>query len=77
MKSAVLWQSSHDNNFVITCRIATREYTEEFTEVEVADFDQVQIASLQPSGLRQLTRSRVTDLSTSSNKIPPIQESGH
>jgi len=50
MKSAVLWQS-FDNNLCITCRIATREYTEEFTEVELP-IDQVQIASLQPSGLR-------------------------
>ncbi len=31
--------------YVITCRIAAREYTfEQFTEVEVADFDQKQIA---------------------------------
>ena len=36
----------HGNHFVITCRIATREYTfEQFTEVEVADFDDEQIAS--------------------------------
>ncbi len=36
----------HLNHFVITCRIATREYTlEQFTEVEVADFDESQIAS--------------------------------
>lgn len=35
----------HLNNFVISCRLATREYTfEEFTEVEVADFSQTQIA---------------------------------
>ncbi|WP_293351716.1 MULTISPECIES: NACHT domain-containing NTPase [unclassified Microcoleus] len=33
------------NAFVITCRIAAREYTfQQFTEVEVADFDDVQIA---------------------------------
>jgi len=33
-------------HFVLTCRIATREYTfEEFTEVEIADFDADQIAS--------------------------------
>jgi|JI91814CRNA_FD_contig_123_50727_length_3143_multi_4_in_0_out_2_2 predicted NACHT family NTPase len=32
------------NRFVMTCRIAAREYTfEKFTEVEVADFDQEQI----------------------------------
>jgi predicted NACHT family NTPase len=35
------------NAFVITCRIAAREYTfEQFTEVEVADFDDVQIADV-------------------------------
>jgi predicted NACHT family NTPase len=35
----------HTNQFVITCRIASKEYTfERFTEVEVADFDEEQIA---------------------------------
>jgi predicted NACHT family NTPase len=34
------------NHFVVTCRIAAREYTfEKFTEVEVADFDDEQIAT--------------------------------
>lgn len=34
------------NQFIITCRIAAREYTlEKFTEVEVADFDAQQIAT--------------------------------
>ena len=34
----------HTNQFVITCRIAAREYTfEKFTEVEVADFNHQQI----------------------------------
>ncbi|RCJ38379.1 hypothetical protein A6770_13615 [Nostoc minutum NIES-26] len=34
----------HLNQFVMTCRIAAREYTfEQFTEVEVADFDENQI----------------------------------
>lgn len=34
----------NDNHFVITCRIAAKEYTlEKFTEVEVADFDEEQI----------------------------------
>lgn len=36
----------HSNYFVITCRIATREYTfEQFTDVEVADFDFTQIST--------------------------------
>ncbi|MBW4490406.1 MAG: NACHT domain-containing NTPase [Trichocoleus desertorum ATA4-8-CV12] len=35
----------HASQFVITCRIAAQEYTfEQFTEVEVADFDDDQIA---------------------------------
>ncbi|WP_248277527.1 NACHT domain-containing NTPase [Brasilonema sp. UFV-L1] len=35
----------HTNQLVITCRIASKEYTfERFTEVEVADFDEEQIA---------------------------------
>jgi predicted NACHT family NTPase len=35
-----------DNHFVITCRIAAWEYTfEKFTEVEVADFDEAQVAA--------------------------------
>jgi len=35
----------HTNQFVLTCRIAAREYTfEKFTEVAVADFDDEQIA---------------------------------
>jgi predicted NACHT family NTPase len=35
-----------DNHFVMTCRIAAREYTfEKFTEVEVADFDDEQIST--------------------------------
>jgi predicted NACHT family NTPase len=35
------------NAFVITCRIAAREYTfQQFTEVEVADFDDAQIADV-------------------------------
>ncbi|WP_244329285.1 NACHT domain-containing NTPase [Tolypothrix sp. PCC 7910] len=35
----------HTNQFIITCRIAAKEYTfESFTEVEMADFDEKQIA---------------------------------
>jgi predicted NACHT family NTPase len=38
-------QQLPQNQFVITCRIAAREYTfEQFTEVEIADFDDKQIA---------------------------------
>lgn len=39
-----LSDQNKDNHFVITCRIAAKEYTlEKFTEVEVADFDESQI----------------------------------
>lgn len=48
----ILWQIQDlsdcfsKNLFVITCRIAAKEYTfEKFTEVEVADFDDQQIAT--------------------------------
>ncbi|KKD39580.1 MAG: NACHT domain-containing NTPase [Limnoraphis robusta] len=40
-----LSQEFHQNKFVITCRIAAKEYIfEKFTEVEVADFNEEQIA---------------------------------
>lgn len=36
----------HNNHFVMTCRLAAWEYTfEKFTEVEIADFDEQQIAA--------------------------------
>jgi predicted NACHT family NTPase len=38
-------ETHHNNQYVMTCRIAAREYTfEQFTEVEVSDFDEEQIA---------------------------------
>jgi predicted NACHT family NTPase len=38
-------QQYAENQFIITCRIAAREYTfDQFTEVEIADFDDQQIA---------------------------------
>ncbi len=40
------FEQFRDNHFVMTCRIAAREYTfEKFTEVEVADFDDEQIST--------------------------------
>jgi hypothetical protein len=40
-------QEFHQNQFIITCRIAAREYTfEKFTEVEIADFNDEQIADV-------------------------------
>lgn len=46
-------QQYSQNCFVITCRIAAREYTyEQFTEVEVADFDDTQIAEFSNNWFR-------------------------
>lgn len=46
-------QQFSQNCFVITCRIAAREYTyEQFTEVEVADFDDTQIAEFSNNWFR-------------------------
>ena len=40
----VLSEAFHDNHFLMTCRVAAWEYTfEQFTEVEIADFDLAQI----------------------------------
>jgi predicted NACHT family NTPase len=42
-----------ESQFVITCRIAAKEYTfERFTEVEVADFDEQQIAAFAENWFR-------------------------
>jgi predicted NACHT family NTPase len=44
---------SGDSQFVITCRIAAKEYTfERFTEVEVADFDEQQITTFAENWFR-------------------------
>ncbi|MEL7142589.1 MAG: NACHT domain-containing protein [Cyanobacteria bacterium J06643_4] len=40
----VLSEEFHDNHFLMTCRVAAWEYTfEQFTEVEIADFDATQV----------------------------------
>ena len=40
----LLSEDFHDNHFLMTCRVAAWEYTfEQFTEVEIADFDTAQI----------------------------------
>lgn len=45
--------SFQQNQFVMTCRIAAKEYTfEKFTEVEVADFNQEQIVSFATNWFR-------------------------
>ena len=46
-------QQFPQNQFVITCRLAAREYTfERFTEVEIADFDDKQIADFSDKWFR-------------------------
>ena len=46
-------QQFSQNQFVITCRIAAREYTfEQFTEVEIADFNDTQIADFSSKWFR-------------------------
>jgi predicted NACHT family NTPase len=46
-------QQLPQNQFVVTCRIAAREYTfEQFTEVEIADFDDKQITDFSSKWFR-------------------------
>jgi predicted NACHT family NTPase len=65
----------HTNRFVITCRIAAREYTfEKFTEVEVADFNNKQIKTFTEKWfqLKDLDLAKRFMQQLQSN--PPIEE---
>ncbi|WP_009633415.1 NACHT domain-containing protein [Synechocystis sp. PCC 7509] len=65
----------HNNYFVITCRIATHEYTlEQFTEVEIADFDQEQVAKFAQNWFAQKEPSKTRKFLGKLHKNPPIQE---
>lgn len=66
----------HRNQFVVTCRIAAREYTfEQFTEVEVADFDEDQIADFARKWFRSREDRVKGDRFLKQLKAyPPIQE---
>ena len=65
----------HKNNFIITCRIATREYTlEQFTEVEVADFDIEQIATFATKWFAAKDPSKSNRFIQKLKQNPPIQE---
>ena len=65
----------HLNNFVISCRLATREYTfEEFTEVEVADFSQTQIARFVTKWFASNDRSQSRKFLHKLQQHKPIQE---
>lgn len=64
----------HRNHYLISCRLATREYTlEEFTEVEVADFSSAQIESFAAKWFgnsEHKSRKFITKLQSQ----PPIME---
>ena len=64
------------NAFVITCRIAAREYTfQQFTEVEVADFDDDQIADFANKWFRSRKESvRTEDFLQKLNEKLPIRK---
>ena len=65
----------YSNHFVITCRIATREYTlEQFTEVEVADFDEEQIDGFVKKWFASKDASKSTKFIQKLQQTRPIQE---
>lgn len=58
------------NQFVMTCRIAAREFTfEQFTEVEVADFEELQIKTFVNKWFQQKNQAYLKDLCNSWNQI--------
>ncbi len=64
-----------NNKFVITCRIAAREYTfENFTEVEIADFDREQIESLATNWFNAKNLPLTQIFLKKLNNCPAIQE---
>ncbi|OYQ63045.1 hypothetical protein B9G53_18990 [Pseudanabaena sp. SR411] len=63
------------NRFAITCRIAAREYQfERFTEVEVADFDDQQIATFVNNWFREKDDSKGARLLERLNGNEPVKE---
>jgi len=65
----------HTNQFVITCRIASKEYTfERFTEVEVADFDLEQIAIFAQNWFRLSDPVKAERFIQKLKENEPIQE---
>ena len=65
----------HLNQFVMTCRIAAKEYTfERFTEVEVADFDQEQIAIFAQNWFRLSDPVKAERFIQKLKENEPIQE---
>jgi predicted NACHT family NTPase len=65
----------HTNQFVITCRIAAKDYTfERFTEVEVADFDKEQIAIFAQNWFRLSDPVKAERFTQKLEENQPIQE---
>jgi predicted NACHT family NTPase len=65
----------HTNQFVITCRIAAKDFTfERFTEVEVADFDEEQIAIFAQNWFRLSDPVKVERFIQKLKENKPIQE---
>jgi predicted NACHT family NTPase len=65
----------HTNQFVITCRIAAKEYTFDwFTEVEVADFDEEQIAIFAQNWFRLSAPVKAERFIHKLKENKPIQE---
>lgn len=65
----------HQNYFVIACRIATHEYTlEEFTEVEIADFDSAQIITFAKKWFANKEEIKNQTFIYKLNQNPPIKE---
>jgi len=65
----------HLNQFVMTCRIAAKEYTfERFTEVEVADFDKEQIAIFAQNWFRLSDPMKAKRFIQKLEENKPIQE---
>ena len=65
----------HLNQFVITCRIAAKEYTfERFTEVEVADFEKDQIAIFAQNWFRRSDPVKAERFIQTLEENKPIQE---
>lgn len=71
----VLCEQFHNNQFVITCRIAAKEFTfERFTEVEVADFDEEQIAIFAQNWFRLSDPVKAERFIQKLEENKPIQE---
>ena len=65
----------HPNQLVVTCRIAAREYSfDNFTEVEVADFDYQQITTFSRKWFQSQNPVKAAQFMQKLDENPPIQE---